>query len=231
MSLLQRKMEDEQLEIEKKKKAAPKKNRFGKEVKKVVNTMKCCKSVELTPTVPQTIILRQWCGAYLWKHNKCVYFYTNFPHLRKTYRLRYLLVYNYSLWTTHNEWLLKIPMEIRDTLYNDFQKALDSNWAKKKKNPLHKFEFKWKCRNAKSTSIQFRTRDIIGTGKIRPPRPFPRFWGKGELKSKEPLVYSDAATKIVFKSAIKKYYTTITRDVVCENQAGKASNIHIVLLM
>eukprot|EP00835_Amoeboradix_gromovi_P003086 NODE_192_length_15450_cov_0.476355.p7 type:complete len:185 gc:universal NODE_192_length_15450_cov_0.476355:13753-14307(+) len=111
----------------------------------------------------------------------------------------------------------------------DYDKAVGSNWAKKAKkakNPNFTFQLKFKSLKAPSASIQLRTRDIIGSGKkCRPPRPFPRRWGRNPWKVKESLEYVDNATRIVYKSGIARYYTTISRDVACENQADVPPNI------
>eukprot|EP00835_Amoeboradix_gromovi_P003379 NODE_221_length_13987_cov_0.244888.p2 type:complete len:496 gc:universal NODE_221_length_13987_cov_0.244888:10141-11628(+) len=221
MSLLQPRM-DEGLQGTKKKEQ----KRFGKIVKSKTGTVKCSKSVPLCLDAEHRALMRYWFGAYRWIYNKCVDFSKRFPHLRKNFRLGKLLVYNHSIWAQHHTWLKDIPVSSHEAAYRDFQKALESNFAKKVFNPSHKFSFRFKSRKAKSQSIQFRTRDIIGSGKKgRPPRPFPTKWGKSTLVSKEPLVYHDASTRIVYKSGINKYYSTITRDVQCENQALAPANI------
>eukprot|EP00835_Amoeboradix_gromovi_P006379 NODE_738_length_4687_cov_0.308849.p5 type:complete len:141 gc:universal NODE_738_length_4687_cov_0.308849:3525-3103(-) len=75
--------------------------------------------------------MRYWFGAYSLIYNKCVYFSKRVPHLRKYFRLRKLLVFNNSIWVSHNAWLKYMPANIRQAAYQDFQKALESNLAKK----------------------------------------------------------------------------------------------------
>eukprot|EP00835_Amoeboradix_gromovi_P002739 NODE_161_length_16629_cov_0.427344.p6 type:complete len:261 gc:universal NODE_161_length_16629_cov_0.427344:7315-6533(-) len=218
MSLLQQRMVEEQLEIAKKGKQAPKRDRFGRDIKPRGKVVKCSKMVELKLCAAQRSIMRQWFGAYRWIYNQCVDFSKRFPHLRKKSRLRSLLVFNYSLWAQHEPWLKDIPAEIRDAACMDYDKAIGSNWAKKLKNPSHTFQFKFKSLKASSASMQLRTRDIIGSGKKGRPRPFPWRWGKTPFKTTEPLEYVDSATRIVYKSGNGKYYTTISRDVACESR-------------
>jgi transposase len=195
----------------------------------------------MCPTAIQRNILRQFFGCHRFIYNQCVALYTKYPVFRKYHLLRSFLVFNYSYFAkTKYKWLQEYPTELKDAAYQDFKKAVDSNWAKKKINPNHQFIFKFKSLKAPSDSIQLKTRDVLSKDKITKKekgvklpkviRPFAKMWGKEPLKTKEPLSFLDNSTRLIYKSKLKCYYMTKTYDEPCENQTGLNIPMNIVAL-
>jgi transposase len=221
MSLWLKRMEKEQQEINEKE--------FKKQVKgkpKVLqhNEIKSSKLIKLLPNPLQKEKMKQFFGSYRFIYNKCVEL--NVPYKNQKQVLRDLLVKQDALYTNAPEtrWLKDVPMELKDAAMLDFCKAIHSNLAKKKIDPTFEFKLQFKSRRAPSQSIQLRTRDIMRkNGHLVP---FPTFWKKGneklrEIRSSEPVAFSDQATRIVYKRQLSSYYTSVSKTNTCDNQASK----------
>lgn len=94
--------------------------------------------------------------------------------------LRTLCVNNDSPLVRDNPWLKEVPYDVRDEGIRDLIKAFQSNWAKQKKDPSHKFDIKFRRRKAPSETITIHAKHWRG-GKFHP-----RLFGRGPIKLAEP---------------------------------------------
>lgn len=95
--------------------------------------------------------------------------------------LRALLLNSDSDAMKQHAWLRDVPYDVRDEAIRDLVKAYQSNLAKKKKNPNHTFDLKFRSRKAPSETIVLHAKHWRG-GKF-----YPSFFGSVTMKYAEAL--------------------------------------------
>ena len=104
--------------------------------------------IRVYPTKEQDVKLKLWIGAARWTYNRCVEAYKKKACKMSKKELRAYCVNNDALGA--EEWVKKIPYDIRDEGMDDFLKALKATRAKKN---LNHFDFKFRSKKDETQSI------------------------------------------------------------------------------
>lgn len=174
--------------------------------------------IRLYPTTNQKEILRRWLGTARWTYNKCLDAVKNGIEIKEE-ALREVCT-NLDNFKTENTWVGETPSNIREGAMRDLKKAYESNFAKKKKNPDHKFEIKYKSRRRMhQDSIVIKSKDWK-KGII-----CPEFWKEGPMQSGEPLPDSLIYDSRLIRTKLGEYYLSIPKplEIVPENQGPPKS--------
>jgi putative transposase len=130
--------------------------------------------IKLDPTPEWRQRLKTWCGTARWIYNKCLDRYNKgkCKMSKKQFRGQVVGGHNHGErkkrtgkkaggnrrskkhappMSRKTSWVLETPYEIRDAAMCDLIKAFQSNLAKKRKNPEHSFELKFKSRKGDQT--------------------------------------------------------------------------------
>lgn len=119
----------------------------GKEIRSIQYT--------LFPSTKQKKILRNWFGVARKLYNEGINdMKNNNNKLRSLEELRTDYIYKDSKFALENKWSLEVPKEVRTGSFRDLQKAISSNFAKKKHNQEHKWEMRYKSRKSLKETIE-----------------------------------------------------------------------------
>ena len=137
---------DAEATVQKKKRKAP--------VKKEKVPMKTTK-IRVYPSEEEKEILRKWFGSVRWIYNKCVDLVKSGQCKPNKKALRAEIGNNHHYEGEDNslKWMLETPNNMRDEGIVDYMKAVDSNFEKKKLDPSHVFEIKFRSKKALQESV------------------------------------------------------------------------------
>ena len=112
------------------------------------------RTYRLQPDAEQRATLRQWFGCARVTYNQGVQMTKDNDNRMPAFEtLRSEIVYSDAPFARDRPWLLETPKEVRAEALRDLTKALSSNLAKRRQNPAHRFELKFRSRHAKTQSI------------------------------------------------------------------------------
>ena len=175
------------------------------------------RKIRVYPNKQQKTILGQWFGTARWIYNQCV---SKVKELRTKKALRTEIVNNGNF-KTENTWALDVPYEVRDAAMVDLCNARNSNFVKKKKNPAHTFDIKYRSRKAPQEAIMIRSYSFK-KGVF-----YPKFWGKEPLRSSEPLPDTVDYDCRLVRTRLNQYYLCIPMplEMASDNQARQPKRI------
>lgn len=160
------------------------------------------KKIRLFPSKQQKQTLNQWLGTARWTYNQVLAGLKSDDKLSfKLKDLRSRFINNELYEDTERAWVINTPYDVRDAAMMDVLNAYKSNFAKKRKDPSHQFEIKFRSRRAESQAITIHSKHWKGAGVF-----YPRSFGKQPIKAAESLprdlVYD---TKLV-KDRLGRFY-------------------------
>lgn len=108
-------------------------------------TANICRRVRLRPNPEVSNILRRWFGSVRYTYNWTLSCIKNKPSEYKinAYWLRKRFVNECNI-SKEKRWLLDTPKHVRDTAIIDLVQGFKTNFEKKKNNPQHRFEMKFR---------------------------------------------------------------------------------------
>jgi len=127
------------------------------------------KKIRLFPTTKQKRVLNKWFGTARWTYNQVLAGLKNDSEksLNRT-ELRSRFVNNGLFEGTEKAWVTDTPYDIRDAAMIEVINAYESNYAKKRKNPSHRFSLKFRSRQAESQAITIHSKHWKGPGMFYP---------------------------------------------------------------
>ena len=209
------KEEKEEQSKERKRKGTKNQSKENKEKEKEKEEIKA-KIIRIFPDTDQKNLLRNWFGCARWTYNQCLAeVQTSGIGMKNISNLRRVLINEGCHEGQKTEWVLQTPTEIRTEALRDFVKAYDSNLAKQKKQPDHKFEMKFKSVKAESDSI------VISSKRGKD-----EFKLLSNIRSEKPLNLDWRRDTRLVKKRTGVYYLTIPEVVisVSENQAPEITS-------
>jgi putative transposase len=170
--------------------------------------------IRVYPTKEQTQKLKQWFGTARWTYNRCVDVINKDQKMLNRKFLRNSIVNNAN-YAKDNQWALETPYEVRDGAMLDVIKAYDSNFAKSKKNPAHRFKLKFRSRKDQTESIFIRGRSFK-KGVF-----YTKYFGKEPIRSGQLIPDSIEYDCRLLRTRLNKYYICIPKplEVASDNQA------------
>jgi len=198
------------------------------------------KKLKLFPSKNWKMLLKKWMGSARWTYNKCLYKLKKKKcRINKTdLRAKVVGSHNHGKpkkrcgkkkkkrgrgrgnWkkpkknserTSKTSWVLETPMEVRDSAMVDLVNAFDTNFKKKKKDPSHKFEVKFRRkRDVQTIRIPGK---CIGKNSTM----FPSFTSRETLKCEEDFSKYKGELKIQmdkcgdFFAIVQDYKDTVPR--------------------
>lgn len=114
-----------------------------KQLNKQVNKQIKVQKILINTNKEQTSTFKQWAGAYRYMYNKILYLYNNKKEKLNFIKLRNKYTPKDRISDTEN-WLLKIPKEIRAAAIQELCTTVSENMAKVKTGKLKQFTIKYK---------------------------------------------------------------------------------------
>jgi transposase len=104
--------------------------------------------IRFYPNKLQVQVLNQWMGTYRFIYNACINDLNSktVPHTMQNLRDQYVKNTNDPTDLEHLPWMYKLPRETRDYARAEAQAAIATNMAKKRKNPNHQFQVRFKSK-------------------------------------------------------------------------------------
>lgn len=159
------------------------------------------KKIRLFPSKSQRQVLNNWFGTARWTYNQVLAGIKDkeVSFTKKDIRAKYL---NEEVFKgTDKEWVLNTPYDLRDDAMIDVLKAYKSNFAKRKKDPQHKFDLKFRSRFAESQAITIHSKHWKRAGLF-----YPKAWGKEPIKAAEPLPDDLVYDTRIVKDRLGRFY-------------------------
>jgi putative transposase len=157
----------------------------------------------------QRQLLSKWFGTARWTYNQCLRALQAEGSTLKPNRsggLREAIV-NDGNYTQENTWVLDTPRDIRAGAYQDLLDAYTSNFAKRKKNPGHVFDIRFRSLKSPQERI------YIDRRRFRKGVIYPSKFGSVPLRSTEPLPNQLDHDAHLIRTRMGHYYLCITVDV------------------
>lgn len=137
--------------------------------------------VLLLPNRRQDDVLRGWFGTFRWTYNAAVDLIQNRNVPRDLEVLREKCVDDANFAGTDRAWVLDTPYAIREEALRDVLRAYDTNIAKQRTDPKHRFKIKFRSKKEASASI------VVHHGDWRAGVMHPQWLGAQPLRSQEPI--------------------------------------------
>lgn len=142
------------------------------------------RKIRLFPTTEQKQKLKQATGTARWIYNRCLFMCLEaskaglkLPDIKQ---LRAHIVSNGNF-AHENQWALQTPYEIRDQAAIELLNAYKSNFAKRRLNPFHTFDLRFRKKRANYGAIKVVAKHWNNQTF------YPKIWGFGPLRSAEPI--------------------------------------------
>jgi putative transposase len=175
--------------------------------------------VKMYPTAEQRITLRKWLGTVRWIYNAALVAVRDKVVPLNITLLRQRFVNEDSVTVQENPWMKEVPYDVRDDALRDLLKAFWSNMEKKKLNPQHTFELKFRTRKDRSETFTLHAKHWRN-GEF-----YPKSFGRHVVKYAERL---PQAEKMVYDMRVQRtrlgdYYLCVPQPRVSrdENQVPR----------
>jgi putative transposase len=157
----------------------------------------------------QREFLLKWFGTARWTYNQCLSALQAEGSTFKPNRsggMREAFINNENF-AEENTWVLETPRDIRANAYEELLIAYASNFAKRKKNPGHKFDLAFRSRKSPQESI------YVGRRNYKKGVIYPKTFGSVPLRSTESLPERLDHDAHLVRTRLGHYYLCITLDV------------------
>lgn len=139
------------------------------------------KHIRLFPTKEQKETLLEWFGAARWVYNNCVQAVRDGDAQVNLTQLRKLFVNKAAIEKNH-AYFLKVPYEVRSDAVRDFQKAIKSSFALKKKGIIDHFDISFRSKTSRTQTIYMRGKSFSQKSNF-----FYKTFIEGKMQSAEKL--------------------------------------------
>lgn len=184
------------------------------------------KKIRLGPDANQRVKLKQWVGAARWVYNKVIGHIKATPSEANLTTLRKVYVHN-AAYQNENQWMLKIPYDVRDGALQDALTA-HKNARKLAKEKGIKSELKYRSKKAPSESIYLCARNVKRRAKNEI-EAYEKF-KLGRIKTKEELPGEFEHDLRLQRNALGEYYLLIPVPTPPKPEPRKEPNKRMIAL-
>ena len=136
------------------------------------------RKIKLRLGLGQRTILNRWFGTFRWTYNRILRAVKQGDVPLHKGKIRAKFINNHNFEADDNlAWVVQTPYEVRDAALTELLAAYKSNFAKRKQNPYHTFDIKFKSKKARSNSFVLHHKHYhpwLNGAKV-----FERFWRCG----------------------------------------------------
>jgi putative transposase len=170
-------------------------------------------------------LLRRWMGCYRVVYNQALEASLNTKDKTIRYNEKFLKNAFAATDNVKHDWLKTIPCMVRAEAVRDLCKAFESNIAKRKKNPKHTFEMRFKSKKNKSQIIKVESRFIkINDNMLTI---FPIISKREIIKCGEAMTPALAVEKIKMRVDVRNMNFPIEHDAVISMDDRGRFYIHV----